>query len=302
MSAVEVRGLEYAYSGHPAIRGIDLQVSDGEVYVLAGPDGAGKSTLLRILSTLLEPDAGTVRLYGREHAGADPEMRRRLGYLPQGFTLYEDLTVEENLRFFGDLYEMPELDRRVGDLLEWSGLTPFRKRASGHLSGGMKQKLSLASLLLHDPHLLLLDEPTTGIDVPTRRDFWDYLLELRGRGMTVVVATPYLEEARQADRVAFLHDGKIVVEMSPAGLLASLPGRMWEVAAAEPEAARERLRACGRLPLVTWRARRVRFMTPAGMSDAEVRSLLASLAVQEAPEPVEPTFEDAFLVLARRAA
>lgn len=293
--AVETRELCLRYGHVEALRAVTLRVTRGALFVVAGPDGAGKSSLLRVLSTLSLPSSGEVLLEGKSGATADPEMRRRLGYLPQGFTLYEDLTVEENLRFFAELYEIANRGR-VEELLEWSGLKEFRKRFAGHLSGGMKQKLSLASLLLHDPSLLLLDEPTTGIDVPTRRDFWDYLLGLRERGMTVVVATPYLEEARQADRVAFLQDGRVVTEMAPAEILRALPGGMWELSCADPAAARDRLRASGRLPLVTWRARRVRLMAP---DEAALRGILRDLSLEGTLEAVTPSFEDAFLYMAR---
>jgi ABC-2 type transport system ATP-binding protein len=295
-----VRDLVLRFGPVAALRGVSFQVPSGRLCVLAGPDGAGKSTLLRVVSTLLRPTSGEVLLEGQAlRPGAFPDvgLRRRLAYLPQGFTLYEDLSVQENMQFFGELYELDRdfLARRTEELLAWSGLAPFRRRLAGQLSGGMKQKLSLCALILRQPSLLLLDEPTTGVDAPTRAEFWTYLTALKKQGMTVLVATPYLEEARLADKVIFLQEGRVVAEEEPAGLLRLLPGPLWELATADPLAARRALQ--GRLKLVAWRARRIRLMG----SREEVEATLAASGVRGTLSPARPTFEDVFLYLAGSA-
>ena len=205
--AIRVRGLEKRYGAVEAVRGIDLEVPVGEVFGLIGPDGAGKTTTFQVLGGVLPSTAGDARLLGR----APRDARDVVGYLTQGFSLYPDLSVAENLRYVGELRRVPapEIEARGRHYLQMFDLAPFTGRLAGRLSGGMKQKLALACALIAEPRILLLDEPTTGVDPVSRREFWDALVQLGSRGITIVVATPYLDEAERCHRVALMHQGTI---------------------------------------------------------------------------------------------
>ncbi len=201
-----------------AVDGLTLEVAPGEMFGLIGPDGAGKTTTLRLMCGLLKPDAGDVRLFG-----TDPFRVRRIsvdsvGYVSQRFSLYGDLTIDENIAFFARLHGVSQFSDKRTRLLTMTGLLPFRDRLAQQLSGGMKQKLALACTLIHEPALLILDEPTTGVDPVSRREFWKLLNEFRATGLTAVLATPYLDEAERCGRVALLRDGKVLALDTPDAL------------------------------------------------------------------------------------
>jgi ABC-2 type transport system ATP-binding protein len=226
-----------------ALRGISLEVAKGEMFGLIGPDGAGKTTTLRLTCGLIRPDAGSVRVMG-----ADPWRTRRvataaIGYVSQRFSLYGDLSVDENIAFFARLHGVRDFEARRTRLLELTRLLPFRDRLADRLSGGMKQKLALACTLVHEPPLLVLDEPTTGVDPVSRREFWKLLAEFLTQGLTIVMATPYLDEAERCSRVALLHDGRVLAVATPAELQASSHGLVAEIVAAPPRRALSALRA-----------------------------------------------------------
>lgn len=212
---IEVHGLRKRFGAVEALAGIDLHVPAGTLFGLLGPDGAGKTTTLRCLAGVLAPDGGQVRVAGQDPAS--PAARRRLGYVTQPPGLYGDLTAQENIAFFGRVYglEPGVLRERVRELLDFTGLGPFAGRLADHLSGGMRQKLALACALVHEPDVLLLDEPTTGIDPLARRDFWTLLTRLRDRGLAAVVSTPQQDEAQRCDRLAFLWRGRLLAEGTP---------------------------------------------------------------------------------------
>ena len=208
-----------------ALEGIDLEVRRGEVFGLVGPDGAGKTTLIRIVGGLLKVDEGEV------------EVDRPIGYIPQHFSLYRDLTVEENIDFFAGLYGLSSATRKQ-ELLESIGLERFRGRLAAALSGGMKQKLALLCCLVHSPKLLLMDEPTTGVDPVSRREFWSLVFSLQAQGHTVLASTPYMDEAEQFDRVALIHEGRFLCAGTTAEIKASVPGEVLELACERPFEAR----------------------------------------------------------------
>ncbi len=223
---VEVQEVHKSFGSIQAVRGVTLRLQAGEIYALVGPDGAGKTTLMRLLCGALEPDAGTVRIMGYDMARNPDQARRHLGYLSQRFSLYEELTVLENLRFFAEVRGLSRTDwyPRSMDVLEFVGLAPFVHRRAGHLSGGMKQKLGLATALVHRPQVLLLDEPTNGVDPITRQEFWQLLLRLvNEEGITALVTTPYMDEAVRAHRVGFMQQGRILLEGAPEDLRAAFP-------------------------------------------------------------------------------
>ncbi len=239
--AIRVRGLRKRYRGGvEALRGLDLTVQPGQVYGIVGPDGSGKTTLMKVLAGVLSFQAEQAQVLGRSVPDGLAEVRRHIGYLPQRFSLYGDLTVEENMDFYADLFPPdPERRRHKQELLEMIGLAPFRDRPAAALSGGMKQKLALLCNLVHRPGLLLMDEPTVGVDPVSRREFWTLVFELQRGGLTVLASTPYMDEAEQFDRVALLSEGVFLREGTPDQVRTSVPGVVLEAVCDRPfEAAR----------------------------------------------------------------
>jgi ABC-type multidrug transport system ATPase subunit len=220
-NAVEIIGLKKSHGPVQALRGIDLNVRQGSIFGIIGADGAGKSTLLQILATLIKPDSGTVRMLETDIFASPGAVRTRLGYMPQKFSHYEDLSVRENMRFFADIFGLnrKEYGERIDRLLRFSRLAAFEDRRAGKLSGGMKQKLALSCALIHKPELLLLDEPTTGVDPLSRKEFWSILRELNNDGITILVSTPYMEESEYCDELILMHEGRILLKGAPTALL-----------------------------------------------------------------------------------
>jgi len=212
---IKVENISKSYKGTEALKEISFEVKKGELFGLIGPDGAGKTTLLRILMTLLIPDEGHARLDGLDVVRDYRKIRQIVGYMPGRFSLYQDLTVEENLEFFATVFGT--IVRENYDLIRdiYSQIEPFKKRLAGKLSGGMKQKLALSCALIHKPEILILDEPTTGVDAVSRKEFWEMLSRLQQQGMTILVSTPYMDEASLCNRVALMQKGKILTLDSP---------------------------------------------------------------------------------------
>jgi drug efflux transport system ATP-binding protein len=207
---IKIKDLKKSYAEVEAVRGVTYEVGKGEMFGLVGPDGAGKTTTIRILCGLLIPDSGEALTFGKNITKNRKEIQNQVGYLSQKFSLYGDLTVDENIEFFADIHGVKNFEERRNELLEFTRLTPFRKRLADNLSGGMKQKLALACSLIHRPKILYLDEPTTGVDPVSRRDFWKILSSLLKEGITIFMTTPYLDEAERCNRVALMHNGKII--------------------------------------------------------------------------------------------
>jgi ABC-2 type transport system ATP-binding protein len=240
---VIVRDLVKDFPGVRAIDRLSFDVAPGEIFGIVGPDGAGKTTTMRILAGVLPPDAGSATV-ARCDVAADPEgVKHLISYMPQRFGLYEDLTVDENIRFYADLFGVRRRDResRSTELLRACGMSEFRARLAGKLSGGMKQKLGLVCALIHTPRVLILDEPTNGVDPVSRREFWAMLYSLVGQGVTVVNSTAYLDEAERCHRVALLHRGRLLFCDSPANLKSKLGGSIVSVVSAEPRRVRDEL-------------------------------------------------------------
>jgi len=214
--AVEARGLVRRFGDDAALREVSFEVAPGELYGIIGPDGAGKTTLFRILVTLLLPDAGEGRVLGRDVVKDMWDLRTRIGYMPGRFSLYPDLSVLENLTFFASLFNTTVAEAKETIEPIWVQLERFAGRRAGALSGGMKQKLALCCALVHRPEILFLDEPTTGVDAVSRKEFWDLLARLRDEGLPIVVSTPYMDEAIRCDRVSLIQDGRLLVTDRPA--------------------------------------------------------------------------------------
>lgn len=241
--AVVITGISRSYGSLKALDKVTLEVNRGELFGLIGPDGAGKTTLFRILVTLLLPDEGRASLEGADVVRDFRKIRRIVGYMPGRFSLYQDLSVEENLKFFASIFQTtPEANfNMIRDI--YSQIEPFRDRPAGKLSGGMKQKLALSCALVHKPKVLILDEPTTGVDAVSRKEFWEMLRGLRNEGITTLVSTPYMEEASLCDRVALIQQGRIMDTDTPEGITRKFPWLLFEVKASDmyrlPAALRE---------------------------------------------------------------
>lgn len=236
-------GLVKRYGDVTAVAGLSLAVAPGTVYGLLGPDGAGKTSALRCLAGSAAFDAGEVRICGHDALREPDTVRPLIGYVPQRFSLYPDLTVAENMRFFADLYGVPPAhrERRMAELLAFTRLKGHEGKLAGFLSGGMKQKLALAVALVHRPPVLLLDEPSTGVDPVSRREYWSLLLSLKREGVAILVTTPYMDEAEKCDRIGMLAHGRLLAEGTPASLKAGFPYQVVRVAAAPLLAARRAL-------------------------------------------------------------
>ncbi|HLF01085.1 MAG TPA: ABC transporter ATP-binding protein [Anaerolineales bacterium] len=242
MALIEAHDLHKTFRQTKAVDGVSLTVSTGEAYGIVGPDGAGKTTTMRLLVGALGLDNGSVVIAGHDLHRHAEDARAQIGYLAQRFSLYTDLTVYENLRFFGEVRGVigAAFEARAQELLKFVGLAGFEKRLAGNLSGGMKQKLGLASALVHRPKVLLLDEPTGGVDPVTRQDFWQLIIRLLStEGIAVVVSTPYMDEAARCSRIGFMYRGRILTHGSPREITASMEGRVLELIAHPKDKARE---------------------------------------------------------------
>lgn len=277
--AVEVRGFTRRFGDITAVDALTFDVRPGELFGFIGPDGAGKTTLFRTMVTLLVPDAGSVRVLGRDVVTDLWDLRARVGYMPGRFSLYPDLSALENLRFFASVFGT-SVDEGMS-IIEpiWRQLAPFADRPARALSGGMKQKLALCCALVHAPDILFLDEPTTGVDAVSRREFWDLLDRLRVGGLTIVVSTPYMDEASRCDRVALMQQGRILLIDTPAAICASYPRPLFAVQAPDRLGM---LAALRRFPhaAAVWPFGEVVHYTDArtGMPDATLRDELRAFA------------------------
>jgi len=231
--ALSLNGATKRYGAVTAVDGVTLDVQPGEMFGLIGPDGAGKTTTIRLLCGLLHADGGSVRVMGHDPVAEHAEVTHSVGYLSQRFSLYGDLSIDENIAFFAEIHGLWKYQQRRTRLLELTQLLPFRNRLAERLSGGMKQKLALACTLIHEPRVILLDEPTTGVDPVSRREFWKLLAEFLQQGITILVSTPYLDEAERCHRIALLHEGKLLALDTPDHLRAQLPGQMVELLVAD---------------------------------------------------------------------
>jgi ABC-2 type transport system ATP-binding protein len=299
--AVSAHGLTRSFGPVVAVKGIDFAVTQGEIFGLVGPDGAGKSTIMRMLAGVLQPDAGSITLAGVDVV-ADPERARPyLSYMPQRFGLYEDLTVDENIYFYAMLFGVSRAVRRARGpgLLEAAGLLPFRRRLAGQLSGGMKQKLGLVCALIHTPQVLLLDEPTTGVDPVSRRDFWAILYGLREHGVTILLSTAYMDEAERCSRLALVSAGEIRHCDTPARLKQAMPGALLAVTTANARAAYTALEGAPGIAGLLLMGDRVHVrVDDANRRLPELREICAARGITDAEVTrIEPGIEDVFVAL-----
>jgi len=286
------------YGDVQAVRDLSLSIASGEMFGLIGPDGAGKTTTIRMMCGLLRADAGIIRVLGLDPVRQHREVTTSVGYLSQRFSLYADLSVNENIAFFAEIHGMRNYAPTRDRLLEMTQLKPFGNRLAGQLSGGMKQKLALACTLIHQPRLIVLDEPTTGVDPVSRREFWKLLSEFLSQGITIVMSTPYLDEAERCSRVALLHNGQLLALDHPDALRQTLPGKMFEVVAPAHRRAVAVLRSLPHVANVQTFGERahVRLEDPtADAADLLARELRGAGVEVTAVRQVPPSLEDVFV-------
>ncbi len=295
--AIRAEHLTKRFGAVAAVDQLSLSVAEGELFGLVGPDGAGKTTIMRMLSGILSPTSGMVFVSGVDVANEPDRLKDQAGYMSQRFGLYQDLTVTENIEFYADLYGVARnsLAQEMARLLDFSGLSPFKRRRAGNLSGGMKQKLGLCCALIHTPKVLLLDEPTNGVDPVSRRDFWRILGHLLSEKVTIFVSTAYLDEAERCDRVGFLHKGKLLACGTPGEVKKLVEGAMLEIRCADARRAAAALKeaSVGRVALY---GDRVHLLVPSldtGLAAAEAALSKAGIAWSGARQ-IEPSLEDVF--------
>jgi ABC-2 type transport system ATP-binding protein len=299
---LSLKELVKSFGATRAVDGMTFDIAPGEMFGVIGPDGAGKSTTLRMMCGLLRPDAGEVRLFGADPFRARHASVASIGYVAQRFSLYGDLSIDENIAFFARLHGVSRFTDRRTRLLTMTGLLPFRDRLAGKLSGGMKQKLALACTLVHEPKLLVLDEPTTGVDPVSRREFWKLLTEFRSQGLTAVLATPYLDEAERCDRVALLREGRVLALDTPDALRNMDHAVMLEVIASPPRKALRVLREHLGEDEVSLFGDRLHARVTDASIGADIEGWLrdAQLDVTRV-KAIVPTLEDVFIEHVRRA-
>jgi len=297
--AVQTEGLSRSFGPVPAVKQLDLAVPRGEMFGLVGPDGAGKSTAIRLLCGLLAPTAGRGWVAGFDLVKEREAVKRRIGYLSQNFTLYGDLTVDENIAFFARIHGVHAFAARRDELLEFTRLAPFRGRLAQALSGGMKKKLALACTLVHTPEIIFLDEPSTGVDPVSRGELWSILSSILERGVTVFMTTPYLDEAERCRRIGLMHGGRLIMTGAPSEIRQAMPGAVYDLQCSDAPAAYRLLRT--KLPatsLVLY-GDRLRLWTDKGRPDA--RATVACLADENIRDvtltDAEPSLEDAFVAM-----
>jgi ABC-2 type transport system ATP-binding protein len=303
--AIRTAGLARSYGPVVAVQGLDLAVARAEIFGLVGPDGAGKTTTIRMLTTVITPTSGHASVLGLDVVHDAAALHSRVGYMAQRFTLYRDLTVLENLAFFADAYGVPANLRaaRGARLLEFAGLGGFKDRLGGQLSGGMQKKLALACTLVHQPEVIFLDEPTTGVDPVSRREFWEILTELHLQGTTIFVSTPYMDEAERCSRVGLMYQGRLVVCDTPERLRARVGGAMLEVRTADSRRARQALAGMdGVRDVVVFGDGLYVLVDDAQARTAAVAGALSAAGVAVAGiRPTRPRMEEAFTTLVHGA-
>lgn len=296
---IEVLSIRKTYGRLQALEELSFEVPKGELFGIIGPDGAGKTTLFRILTTVLLADSGEAKVDGLDVVREYRAIRKKVGYMPGTFSLYPDLSVEENLQFFASIFRA-DIQANYGNIRSiYAALEPFRTRRAGALSGGMKQKLALSCALIHNPDVLFLDEPTTGVDAIARQEFWETLHELKSRGMTILVSTPYMDEASRCDRIALLQDGRLIGMGSPEDLVRRYPKPLWSLQGGDTYRLLEVLKAFDQTDSCSLFGNQIHFSLKGAAADLPALQtyLKAQDCDQAVLEPVSPLIEDCFIEL-----
>ncbi len=295
---ISINNITKSYGETEALKGVSLKVKEGELFGLIGPDGAGKTTLMRILMSLLLPDGGTASMNNYDVVDEYKQVRLHTGYMPGRFSLYQDLTVQENMEFFATVFgtTIEENYELVKDI--YSQIEPFKDRRAGKLSGGMKQKLALSCAMIHKPEILILDEPTTGVDAVSRKEFWEMLKRLKEQGITIMVSTPYMDEATLCDRIALIQHGGIFDVDNPHDMMQKFPEDIWSVkTASDLYSTSKILKTMPNAVSVNSFGQNLHLITPKGKTQAnEIKDFLAKEGEKEISiEPITATIEDIFM-------
>ncbi len=301
MIALSANNINKSYGTVQALTNLSMEVEKGEIYGIIGPDGAGKTTLFRILTTLLLADSGTAIVNGLDVVKDYKEIRKIIGYMPGKFSLYQDLTVEENLHFFATVFHttIEENYHLIEDI--YKQIEPFKNRRAGKLSGGMKQKLALSCALIHKPTVLFLDEPTTGVDPVSRKEFWEMLMKLKAQGITIIASTPHMDEATRCDRIALIQDGEFLKVDTPRNIIAEYPHILWSVQANQMRQLLKDLRGS---PFIhssfsfgeTFHVTLDNKATPEQLKNFLVAKDYSDVDIQQ----IQPTVEDCFMLLSKK--
>ncbi len=281
-----------------ALNGISFTVDDGEVFGVIGPDGAGKSTLFRILASLILPDSGSATMNGYDVVKDYRKIRQIIGYMPGRFSLYQDLSVEENLKFFATLFDttIEENYHLIKDI--YQQIEPFKDRRAGALSGGMKQKLALSCALIHKPEILILDEPTTGVDPVSRKEFWDMLARLKEQGLIILVSTAYMDEASRCDRIALIREGEFIASDTPQSIIEDYTEILWAVEGSRMPAILGELRAHEKIKSSFAFGDKIHITVDEGLQIGELKQYFMNKDFRDVcVAPIEPTVEDCFMAL-----
>lgn len=297
---IEVKNVSKKYGHVDALSGISFWVEEGEILGLVGPDGAGKTTMLRLFTALLPPSEGMVTVLGQDVVKVQDQLKEQIGYMPQRFSLYEDLTVRENLNFFCRVFGLADRERREKTefFLELTGLKGHETKLTGQLSGGMKQKLALAANLIHRPKILFLDEPSTGVDPVARKEFWEVLKAMQGEGVTIVVATPYMEEAERCDRLVLINQGKVLAVGSKDEIISMFPYRVIQVESPNPFAARKELLMISGVKGVTIYGNSLHLIT--ACVERVLTEIPGSVSQPVNCREISPGIEDSFIFLTEK--
>lgn len=297
--AIEARELTRRFGSVLAVDHVTLDIERARIYGFLGPNGSGKSTTIRMFCGLLRPTSGTVKVLGYDVPRDSELLRTKIGYMTQKFSLWDDLTVLENLRFIAQVYTLDRAraQRRIAEVLEEFKLGPLQKRLSAAMSGGQRQRLALAAATLHEPEMLMLDEPTSAVDPQSRRDFWESLFALVARGTTILVSTHYMDEAERCHRLAILSQGRLVAEGAPERLMADLPLQVIEVQAPDIDAARRRLHLLPEVRSLAQLGLRLHVLVDKDVADAagRVRSTLEQAGIPADVEATRANLEDVFV-------
>ena len=297
---ISIKNFSKSFGGTKAVESLDLEVEKGELFGLIGPDGAGKTTTIRTLVTLISPDSGEIFVNNLDVKKDVRKIRSITGYMPQRFSLYPDLSVNQNLVFFANLFDVPkkEIAERKKRLFQFSNLEPFAGRLAGQLSGGMKQKLALSCTLIHNPVVLILDEPTTGVDPVSRNEFWTILKELKKEGVTILVSTPYMDEAIKCDRVAIMHEGMVLARGKPETMTASFQNRIYKLTGQDLIGHINSIALIPGILSVQSFGDSLHLTLPDNQAKEDVREKIQNILGRSFQmEPVEPSLEDLFIAL-----
>ena len=295
---LEINGVSFSFKKKRVLQDISFNVEKGETYGLVGPDGAGKTTLIRLFCGLLAPDEGSCSVLGMDTVKDKKNMIKRIGYLSQRFSLYGDLTISENMNFFAEIHGLRRFKQKKKELLEFMGIEKFSNRRADRLSGGMKQKLALACTLIHTPEIIFLDEPTNGVDPVARREFWKILKTVSNDGVSVVISTPYLDEAGKCDKICFMNDGSIIEKGAPEELKNKFNGTIAEIVTQNSRSSFEAVRMISGVSSVQLFGDKMHAVFQNEIiSEEKLKIEVQKIMKNSRFKVVEPTMEDVFISL-----